>query len=86
MKVRSFCHLVSLSHNVLSIPLTSNPNRVFRVDKLLSLFFILLSKIGSLSSLSSTGKQSWMPCMVAFATCSICSLVVGMNIAIKLLT
>ncbi len=84
--VRSFCCLFSSSHSVLSVLSKSNPNKVFRVNKLLSPFFILLSKIGSLSLLSSVRKQSWMPCMVTFATCSICSFFVGITIAIKLST
>ncbi len=77
-----FCFFFS-SQRVLSLPLKSKPRKIFHNDSWLLPFLIFLSEIGSFSLLLLVGKQSWIPCNVAVAICSIISIVIGITISMK---
>ncbi len=80
--VRSFCCLFSLSHSICLY----HQNQILAKSSSSISYFLLSSffwaRFGHCHHCHWL-ERSWIPCMVAFATCSICPFVVGMTIAIK---
>jgi hypothetical protein len=81
--VRSFALFSSSNHIVFCLPSKSKPRSVLKSKYCPSPFNNFFSEIGSLLSTMSAGKTSWMPVIIAVATCSNCSWDVGMTMLMK---